>query len=95
MARSTASCSFIVYKFNVVQPDGAFYLFPEAPGGSGTDFVMKAVENNVLVIPGGVFSERDTHFRISYAAPDERLWEGIEILNGLVSLKAVYVSPAP
>ncbi len=70
-------------KFNVQCPDGAFYIFPEAPGGSGTDFVMKAVENNVLVIPGNVFSERDTHFRISFAAPDEVLREGVEILNGL------------
>ncbi len=71
-------------KFNVSKPDGAFYIFPEAPGGNGTEFVLKAIENNVLIIPGGVFSERDTHFRISFAAPDEKLKEGIEILNGLV-----------
>ena len=53
------------------------------PGGSGTDFCLKAVENNVLVIPGSVFSERDTHFRVSFAAPDEILREGVEILNSL------------
>jgi aspartate aminotransferase/aminotransferase len=37
----------------------------------------------VLVIPGGVFSERDTHFRISYAASREDLRRGIDILNRL------------
>ncbi len=70
--------------FNVVKPDGAFYIFPEAPGGKATDFVLKAVENKCLIIPGNVFSERDTHFRISFAAADDTLREGIEILNGLV-----------
>ena len=71
-------------KFEVVQPGGAFYIFPKAPAGiSATDFVAKAIENNVLIIPGNVFSERDTHFRISYATSDERLKQGCEILNSL------------
>jgi len=70
-------------KFKVVKPDGAFYIFPEAPGGNGTEFCLKAVENNVLIIPGGVFSERDTHFRISFAATGDTLREGIEVLNRL------------
>jgi aspartate aminotransferase/aminotransferase len=37
----------------------------------------------VLVIPGGVFSEQDTHFRICYTVPDDKLREGAEILCGL------------
>jgi aspartate aminotransferase/aminotransferase len=71
-------------KFEVVQPGGAFYIFPKVPAGiSATDFVAKAIENNVLIIPGNVFSERDTHFRISYATSDDRLRQGCEILNSL------------
>ncbi|HBF34709.1 TPA: aspartate aminotransferase [Candidatus Sumerlaeota bacterium] len=70
-------------KFNVQKPDGAFYIFPEAPGGNATEFVTKAIQNNVLIIPGNVFSERDTHFRISFAATDETLYKGIEVLNKL------------
>ena len=66
--------------FNVVQPGGAFYIFPEAPGGDGDAFVKRAIENNVLIIPGNVFSERGTHFRISFAAPDETIEQGVEIL---------------
>ena len=65
------------------KPDGAFYIFPEAPGGNATEFVTKAIQNNVLIIPGNVFSERDTHFRISFAATDETLYKGIEVLNKL------------
>ncbi|MGB7159240.1 MAG: aminotransferase class I/II-fold pyridoxal phosphate-dependent enzyme [Tepidisphaeraceae bacterium] len=71
-------------KFELVKPAGAFYIFPQAPRGiSATDFVTKAIERNVLIIPGNVFSERDTHFRISYATTDEKLKQGCEILNSL------------
>ena len=71
-------------KFDVVLPEGAFYIFPKAPDGStASDFVAKAIENNVLIIPGNVFSERDTHFRISYATTDEKLAKGCEILCSL------------
>jgi len=70
-------------KFNVVKPGGAFYIFPEAPGGDADRFVPLAIENNVLIIPGNVFSERNTHFRISYAADDDTLRRGIEVLNRL------------
>jgi aspartate aminotransferase/aminotransferase len=71
-------------KFELVKPEGAFYIFPKAPKGlAATDFVAKAIENNVLIIPGNVFSERDTHFRISYATTDEKLQQGCEILSRL------------
>jgi aspartate aminotransferase/aminotransferase len=69
--------------YDLTIPGGAFYLFPKAPWGTGTEFVTEAVRHNLLVIPGGVFSGRDTHFRVSYAAPDETLHRGIEILRRL------------
>ena len=69
--------------FTVSKPGGAFYIFPEAPGGDGEAFVAKAIENNVLIIPGSVFSNQNTHFRISFAAPNETLQQGIDILNRL------------
>ncbi len=69
--------------YDIVAPGGAFYVFPRVPHGSGTDFVTRAIENNLLIIPGKIFSERDTHFRISYAADDRTLDRGIEILRQL------------
>ncbi|MHC4456025.1 MAG: pyridoxal phosphate-dependent aminotransferase [Planctomycetota bacterium] len=69
--------------FELVRPGGAFYAFVKAPGGSGTKFVEKAIANNVLIIPGNVFSEKDTHFRISYATSNEKIEQGIEILRNL------------
>ncbi len=73
-------------KFGLVKPGGAFYAFVPAPGGlTATEFVTRAIEKNVLVIPGNVFSDRDTHFRISYATTDEKLAAGLEILNELAA----------
>ena len=66
---------------------GAFYGFVEVPkhlGLTGTAFVEKAIANNVLIIPGKVFSARDTHFRLSFAQKDEVLAEGLGILRGLM-----------
>jgi aspartate/methionine/tyrosine aminotransferase len=78
-------CTALESKFDFARPGGAFYIFPKAPpGATATAFVARAIENNVLVIPGNVFSERDTHFRISYAATDEKLAKGCEILCSLV-----------
>jgi aspartate aminotransferase/aminotransferase len=70
--------------FELVRPGGAFYAFVKAPGGGATQFVEKAIKNNVLIIPGKVFSEKDTHFRISYATSDEKIRRGVEILRSLV-----------
>ncbi len=67
--------------YEVQTPGGAFYAFPKVPQGSGTDFVARAVkEESLLVIPGGIFSQRDTHFRVSYAATDATIDRGIEAL---------------
>ena len=70
-------------KFGLVKPGGAFYAFVPAPGGDATAFVERAIAKNVLVIPGSVFSGRDTHFRLSYATSDEKLAKGLEILASL------------
>ncbi len=70
-------------KFEIPRPSGAFYAFVKAPGPKATAFVEKAIKNNLLIIPGGVFSEKDTHFRISYATADEKIQKGIEILRSL------------
>jgi len=67
-------------KFEIAKPAGAFYAFVKAPQGQAGKFVEKAIANNVLVIPGNVFSEKDTHFRISYATSDEKIKKGIDIL---------------
>lgn len=71
--------------FEVERPGGAFYIFPKAPNGDGDAFVARAIENELLVVPGSVFSEKKTHFRISFAAEDAVLKRGLEILKRLAA----------
>jgi aspartate/methionine/tyrosine aminotransferase len=71
--------------FELEKPAGAFYAFPQAPWGTAGEFIARAVENNVLAIPGSVFSERDTHFRLSFAAPEEVIREGAGVLCRLAA----------
>ncbi len=71
--------------FNIIKPGGAFYMFPELKAGNVTDFVELAIKNNVLIIPGNVFSELNTNFRLCFATKDETLKKGAEILNDLAS----------
>lgn len=67
--------------FELTAPGGAFYAFPRAPvGQTGSGFVERAIARNLLIIPGHVFSERDTHFRISYACDDQTLERGLDLL---------------
>ena len=75
----------------VVHPGGAFYAFIEVPAtaaGSATAFVERAIERNVLLIPGCVFSRRDTHLRLSYAVNDQTLAEGLAVLGDLMTSSA-------
>ncbi len=70
-------------KFEFNKPAGAFYSFIKAPNGKSTEFVEKAIKNNVLIIPGSVFSEKDTHFRLCFTTTNDKIQKGTEILNKL------------
>jgi aspartate/methionine/tyrosine aminotransferase len=76
--------SLLSENFEVQKPNGAFYIFPKAPNGNGDTFVEKAIANNVLIIPGSVFSDQNTHFRISFAAKNETIQRGIETISELI-----------
>jgi aspartate aminotransferase/aminotransferase len=78
-------CEGLAGAYKFVRPGGAFYLFPRAPGGKGSEFVTRALEHELLLIPGGIFSRRDTHFRISFAASDETIDRGIVALRRLAA----------
>ena len=69
--------------YEIVHPGGSFYAFPKLPWGTGMEFVARAVDNNLLIIPGNIFSRQDTHFRISYAADDAVIERGVEVLQRL------------
>ncbi len=72
--------------YSFVVPGGAFYLYPEAPGGSGKMFAERAVEQEkLIVVPGSVFGAADTHFRIAYTVDERTLDRGIAALQRLAA----------
>lgn len=71
----------------IASPGGAFYAFikvPERLGLTGAQFAERAIARELLVIPGGAFSKRDTHFRISFATRRDKLSAGLDILAELM-----------
>ena len=74
--------------YEIIKPDGAFYMYPKLPWGTGQAFMEKAIEHELLLIPGNIFSRHDTHFRLSFANSDEQLDRGIEVLRKIASSAA-------
>ena len=56
------------YKF--LRPQGAFYLFPEAPGGDDLDCVARLKEENILAVPGRGFG-RAGYFRLAFCVSEK------------------------
>ncbi len=79
-------CEGLKEQYKFVKPGGAFYLYPEVPGElSGRKFVEMAMDRNLLIVHGSVFSQQDSHFRISYAVEEDELREGVTRLNEIAS----------
>src|SRR5690606_18172680 len=80
--------------FNVIRPQGAFYLLPdvseaaEKTGFASVDEFVEALltEANVAVIPGSGFGAPST-IRLSYATSLEALNEAVERIGKFVSAK--------
>jgi aspartate aminotransferase/aminotransferase len=67
------------------EPGGAFYVFPRVPAKykNAQEFAETAITKRMLLVPGNSFSQRDTHFRISYGATDKVLAEAMEVFKAL------------
>ncbi len=66
--------------YQLTKPEGAFYIFPRAPGGDDLAFVRALQEELILVVPGRGF-RFPGHFRIAYCVDTaiiERSFAGFE-----------------
>lgn len=71
--------------YRCAKPDGAFYLFVEAPNGDGRAFSQKAkVEHNLLVVPGEEF-ECPGFMRLSYCVSKEMIKRSLPAFKAMVS----------
>ena len=69
--------------FEVAKPDGAFYLFVKAPGMDGNTFSQKAMEKDLLVVPGDSFGCPD-YVRLCYCVSYEQVQRSLPIFRSLL-----------
>lgn len=63
---------------------GAFYAFIKAPHDlTDLEFVERATEKGLIVVPGRAFSQLHGYFRISYGADYATLKRGLDILKDI------------
>lgn len=68
--------------FDVVKPQGAFYLFPKSPIPDDVAFIQAAAKHHLLLVPGSGFGSPG-YFRIAYCVPRQT------ILNALPAFTRV------
>lgn len=66
--------------YQLVKPQGAFYMFPKSPIPDDVEFVRKLQEQLVLAVPGQGFGGPG-HFRISYCIDDRTLKGALDGLH--------------
>jgi aspartate aminotransferase len=58
--------------YDVVEPEGAFYLFPRSPIADDVEFVQLLASQLVLTVPGVGFA-RAGHFRVAFCCGDDTI----------------------
>ncbi len=69
--------------YEVAQPDGAFYLFVKVPGGDANAFMKKAMEKDLLVVPGDSFG-CPGYMRLCYCVSSEKIQRSLPIFKSLL-----------
>ncbi|MCS3901269.1 pyridoxal phosphate-dependent aminotransferase [Methanococcus voltae] len=73
-------------KFDVIKPEGAFYIFPDVSEyGNGMEIAEKLIKNGVLCVPGRAFgSNGKNNVRFSYATKYEDIEKALEIIDKII-----------
>ena len=69
--------------YEVAKPDGAFYLFVKVPGGDAEEFCRRAMEKDLLVVPGESFG-CPGYVRMCYCVPFEKIEKCLPIFRSLL-----------
>ena len=70
--------------YTCAKPDGAFYLFVEAPNGDAGEFSEKAKnEHNLLVVPGDGFGCK-SYFRLSYCVANDMIKASLPAFKAMI-----------
>ena len=82
--RTTLYDALTAYGYQCVKPQGAFYLFPKAPGGNALAFSERAKSENLLLVPGDDFGCPD-FFRISTCVSYDMVCRSLPVFQKLIA----------
>ena len=82
--RTTLYDALTAYGYQCVKPQGAFYLFPKAPGGDARAFSERAKSENLLLVPGDDFGCPD-FFRISTCVSYDMVCRSLPVFQKLIA----------
>lgn len=70
--------------YEMARPDGAFYMFVKAPGGDSEAFSKKAMEKDVLLVPGDSFG-CPGYLRICYCVSYDMIQRSLPAFKALIT----------
>ena len=70
--------------FNVIKPQGAFYLFIKSPVPDETEFVGRAKEHHILLVPGSTFGCAG-YVRLAYCVSYEMIERSLNAFEALAA----------
>ena len=82
--RMTLYNALTSYGYRCIKPDGAFYLFVEAPGGSSRAFSDRAKERNLLIVPGDDFGCPE-FFRLCTCVSSDMVQKSLPVFRDLIT----------
>ena len=71
------------YGYDVVTPEGAFYLFIKSPSGDGNEFSERAKKYDILIVPSDDFGTLG-YARLSYCVSTEQIKRALPAMRALI-----------
>lgn len=71
------------YGYEMVRPEGAFYLFLKSPSGDATEFAERAKKHEILIVPSDDFG-CGGYARISYCVKTEQIERALPAFKALI-----------
>ncbi len=75
--------SLTEYGYELIRPDGAFYLFIKSPSGDGAEFSERAKSEEILIVPGADFGSKE-YARLSYCVKTEQIEAALPAFKRLI-----------
>ena len=71
------------YGFDIIKPEGAFYLFIKSPSGDATEFCERAKGQEIIIVPSDDFGIGG-YARLSYCVKTEQIERSLPAFKALI-----------